>query len=128
MVEISGSYIVIQGKGDYLIEAQKQIRDKKVYQEVSDSENKLSKVAEMKKRGDITQNQLRFFSMNIEKPQTLANFISFTKSIKVCIVSQDGQVFPTAVHLQKNIGNFQIVTWKPLMQRGWSYIEIQMIL
>ena len=118
MVEISGSYIVIQGRSDYLIEAQKQLRDKKVYQEVSDSENKLSKLAEMsnqmfsslKKRCYITQNSLNFFPMNIEKPQTLANFVSFTKSIKGSIVSQDGQVFPTAVHLQKNAGNFQIVT------------------
>ena len=60
----------------------------------------------LKKRGYITQKQLDFFPMNIEKPQTLANFISFTKSIKGCMVSHDGQVFPNAVRLQKNAGNF----------------------
>ena len=47
MVEISGSYVVLYGRSDYLIEAQKQLRDKKVYQEVSGSEKKLSKLAEM---------------------------------------------------------------------------------
>ena len=60
----------------------------------------------LKKRGYITQKQVNFFPMNIEKPQSLANFICFTKSIKGCIVSQDGQVFSTTVHLQKNAGNF----------------------
>ena len=47
MVEISGLYVVLYGRSDYLIEAQKQLRDKKVYQEVSDSEKKLSNLAEM---------------------------------------------------------------------------------
>ena len=75
MVEISGSYIVIQDRSDYLIEAQKQLRDKKFYQEVNDSENKLSILAEMsnqmfsslKKRGYITQKQLNFFSYEYRK-------------------------------------------------------------
>ena len=43
--------------------------------------------------------------MNIEKPQTLANFISFPKFRKGYIMSQDDQLFRTAVHLQKNAKN-----------------------
>ena len=57
------SCIVIWGRNDYLMEAEKQLSDKKVFQEVSDSENILSKSAEMsnkmfsnlKKRGYITE-------------------------------------------------------------------------
>ena len=41
-----GSCIVIWGKNDYLMEAEKQLSDK-VFQEVSNSENILSKLVEM---------------------------------------------------------------------------------
>ena len=42
-----GSCIVIWGRNDYLMEAKKQLSDKKFYQEVSNGENILSKLAEM---------------------------------------------------------------------------------
>ena len=109
-----GSYVLIWGRNDCLMEAGKQLSDKKVYQEVSNSENILSKVAEMsnkmfsnlKKRGYITEKQLKYFPMNIEKPQTLVNFISFPKLVKGCTMSQFGQLFQIVVHLQKNARNF----------------------
>ena len=104
-----GLCIVIWGRNHYLIEAEKHLSDKKVCQEVSNSENILSKLAEMsnkmfsnsKKRGYITElrgyiNNLNIFPMNIE---TLANFISFSKFIKCCTRSQVGQSFRFAVHL-----------------------------
>ena len=43
----SGLCIVIWGRNDYLMEAEKQLSNKNVYQEVSTSENILSKLAEM---------------------------------------------------------------------------------
>ena len=60
------------------MEAEKQLNDKKVYQEVSNSENSLSKLAEMsnrmfsnlKKGVILLKNNLNIFPMNIEKPQT----------------------------------------------------------
>ena len=80
-----GSCFVISGRNDYLMEAEKHLSDTKVYREVSNSENILSKLAEMnnkmfsslKKRDYITENNLHIFPMNIEKP--LVNFISFPK-------------------------------------------------
>ena len=70
-----GSCIVIWGRNDYLMEAEKQLSDKKVYQEVSNGENILSKLAEMskkifinlKKRGYITEKQLKYFSYEYRK-------------------------------------------------------------
>ena len=58
----NGSYVLIWGRNDCLMEAGKQLSDKKVYQEVSNNENILSELAEMgnkmfsnlKKRGYIT--------------------------------------------------------------------------
>ena len=69
------SCIVIWGRNDYLMEAEKQLSDKKVYQEVSNSENILSKLAEMsnkmfsnlKKRGYITEKQLKCFCYGYRK-------------------------------------------------------------
>ena len=81
-----GSCIVIWSRNDYLMEAEKQLSDKKVYQEVSNSENILSKLAEMSNK--------------------MFNFISFPKFIKGCTMSQVGQLFRIAVHLQKNARNF----------------------
>ena len=60
------------------MEAEKQLNDKNVYQEVSNSENILSKLAEMsnrmfsnlKKGVILLKNNLNIFPMNIEKPQT----------------------------------------------------------
>ena len=70
----------------------------------------------LQERGSITEKQLRevilqkknlnIFPINIEKPQTLVNFISFPKFIKDCIMSQDNLLFQIAVHLQKNAWNF----------------------
>ena len=42
-----GSCIVIWGRNDYSMEAEKQLSDNKVYQEVSNSVNILPKLAEM---------------------------------------------------------------------------------
>ena len=66
-----GSCIVIWDSNDYLMEAEKQFSDKKVYQEVNNTENILSKLAELsnkmfsslKKSGYITEKQL----LNIEE-------------------------------------------------------------
>ena len=70
-----GSCIVIWGRNDYLMEAEKQLSDKKVYREVSNSENILSKLAEMsikmfsnlKKRGYIAEKQLKYFPYEYRK-------------------------------------------------------------
>ena len=48
-----GSCIVIWGRDDYLMEAEKQLSDKKVYQGVSNGENILSKLAEMSIRCSV---------------------------------------------------------------------------
>ena len=62
------------------METEKQLSDKKAYQEVSNSQIILSKLAEMsnkvfsslKKRGYITKNQLKFFSYEHRKDANLS--------------------------------------------------------
>ena len=61
--------IVIWGRNDYLMGAEKQLSNKKVYQEVSTSENISSKLPEMSnkmfnslnKKCYITEKQLKYF-------------------------------------------------------------------
>ena len=103
------SCIAIWGRNDYLMEAEKQLSDKKVYQEVSNSENVLSKLAEMsnkmlsglKKWGYITEKQFKYFSYEYRKA---TNFVNCGTPTEKCLELLD-------YHL------------KPLMQRGWSYIK-----
>ena len=93
-----GSCIVIWGQELLLNGSRKKLSDKKVCQEASNSENILTKLAEMsdkmfsslKKRGYITEKQLlNIFRMNIEKPQSLVKFMFFPKFIKGSVMSQD---------------------------------------
>ena len=94
----------------WLLNGSKKTSDKKVYQEVSNSENILSKLAEMsnkifsnlKKKDYITDKQLKYFSYEYGKDTNFVNFISFPKLIKGGTMSQFGQLFRIAVHLQVN--------------------------
>ena len=70
-----------------LMEAEKQLNDKKVYQKVSNGENILSKLAEMsnkmfsslKKSGYITENQLKYFSSEYRKATNFGKLYFLSK-------------------------------------------------
>ena len=105
----------------------KKMIEKKVYWEVINSKNILSKLkwiikclAAWRKRVIIEQNSLSIFPLNKKKPQILVNFISFQKFLKGYTMSQDDQLFQIAAYLQKNGLNLLDYPLKTLMQRGWS--------
>ena len=70
-----------------LMEAEKQLNDKKVYQKVSNGENILSKLAEMsnkmfsslKKSGYITEKQLKYFSSEYRKATNFGKLYFLSK-------------------------------------------------
>ena len=108
----------------------KKIIEKKVYREVINSENILSKLkwiirclAAWRKRIIIQKNSLNIFPLNKEKPRILVNFIFFQKFLKAYTMSQDEQLFRIAAYKRKNGLNLLDYHLKTLMQRGWSYIE-----
>ena len=82
-----GSSIVIWRRNDYLMETGKQLKDKKVYQEVSNNDNILSKLEEMsnkmfgslKKRGCITEKELKYFSYEYRKAKDFSKLYFFPK-------------------------------------------------
>ena len=114
-----GWCVALGGKNDYLLEAEKKIIEKKVYREVINSENILSKpkwiikcLAAWRKRVIIEKNSLNIFPLNKEKPRILVNFISFQKFLKCYTMSQDDQLLRIGAYLRKT-----------LMQWGCSCIE-----
>ena len=125
-----GWCVVLGGRNDYLLEAEKKIIEKKVYREVINSGNILSKpkwiircLAAWRKRIIIQKNSLNIFPLNKEKPRILVNFIFFQKFLKAYTMSQEDQLFRIAAYQRKNGLNLLDYHLKTLMQRGWSYIE-----
>ena len=118
------------------MEAKKQLSDKNVYQEVSNSENILSKLAEMsnkvfnsfKKRGYIIEKQLKYFSYEYRKATNFGKLYILPKIHKKLhnvpgqpVISNCGT--PTEKCLE-----FLDYHLKSLIQRGWPYTKIREIL
>ena len=99
------------------MEAEKLLKDKKVYEEVSNSKNILSKSTEvsnkmfsnLKKRGYITEKRLKYFSYEYRKATNFGKLYFLPKFIKGCTMSQVGQLFRIAIHLQKRLEIFRLL-------------------
>ena len=86
-------------KDDYLLGAEKKLRDKKVYRNVEYNVNILKHLTEasnemfsgLKRRGFITENDLNILNMSAEKPLTLANFTFYLKFIRDFLMYQVDQ-------------------------------------
>ena len=118
-------------RNDNLMEAEKQLSDKKVYQEANNSENILSKLEEMsnkmfsnlKKRGYITEKQLKYFSYEYRKATNFGKLYFVPKIHKRL---QNVQVRPFISNCgtpTEKCSEFLDYHLKPLMQNGWSYIK-----
>ena len=85
-----GSCMVIWDRNDYLLEVDKQIKDKKVYRDVEYNVNNLKDLAEasnemfncLRRRGFITEKKLKYFTYEYKKLPTLANFTFYLKFIR----------------------------------------------
>ena len=94
-----GSCVVIWDRNEYLLQAEKQLRDKKVYRDVEYNVNILKDLAEasneifssLKRRGFITEKQLKYFTLSTEKPLNLANFTFYLKFIRNFLMYQVDQ-------------------------------------
>ena len=65
-----GSCVVVWDRNDYLPEAERQLPDTKVYRDVNNTENSLSKLSErsnrmfssLKRTGFLTEKQMKYFT------------------------------------------------------------------
>ena len=113
------------------MEAEKQLSDKKVYQEVSNSENILSKLAEMsnkmfsnlKKRGYITEKQIKYFCDKYRKATNFGKLYFLPKIHKRLHNVPGRPVILNCGTPTEKCSEFLDYHLKPLMQKGWSYIK-----
>ena len=112
-------------------EAEKQLSDKKVYQQVSNSEKVLSKLAKMsnkiiinlKKRGYITEKQLKYFSYEYRKATNFGKLYFLPKIHKRLHNVPGRPVFSNCGTPTEKCSEFLDYYLKPLMQKGWWYIK-----
>ena len=118
-------------RNDNLMEAEKQLSDKKVYQEANNSENILSKLEEMnnkmfsnlKKRGYITEKQLKYFSYEYRKATNFGKLYFLPKIHKRLHNVPGRPVISNCGTPTEKCSEFLDYHLKPLMQKGWSYIK-----
>ena len=86
-----GSCVFIWDRNDYLLEAEKQLKDKNVYRDVQYNVNVLKDLAEAnnkmfsglkKKEVSLLKNNLNILHMSTVKLLTLANFTFYLRSIR----------------------------------------------
>ena len=103
-----GSFIVIWGRNDYLKEAEKQLSDKKVYQEMS---NKM--FSSLKNRVYITEKQLKYFSYEYRKAAN-SEFLDYhLKPLMqrgLSFIKDSGDFIKTTRNLGSIPGNAVLVT------------------
>ena len=110
------------------MEAEKQLSDEKVYQEVSNGENILSKLAEtskkifinFKKGGYITEKQLKYFSYEYRQAKNFGKLYFLPKIHKWLHNVPGRPVISDCGALTEKCSQFLDYHLKLLMQRGWS--------
>ena len=110
---------------DYLAQAKKQLDDKDVYQElrgdVEDPLEKINKVIrKLRKRGDISNGTLEYFSVNNSK---LGRFYLLPRIHKQLHDVPGGPVISNSGFYTENIFSFIEYHLKPLVQNVKSYIR-----
>ena len=141
-----GSCVVIWGWNDCLMEPGKQLSDKKVYQEVSNTENFLSKLAEvsvsntekilsklaevsnkmfsnLKKGRYITEKQIKHFSDEYRKATNFGKLYFLPKIHKRFHNVPVRPVISTCARPTEKCSEFLDYHLKPLAQKGQSYIK-----
>ena len=125
-----GSFIIILSRNNYLTEAEKQLSDTKVYQEVSNNENILSKLAEinnkmfsnLEKAGCITEKQLKYLSYEYRKATNIGKSYFLFQSHKRLHNVPGRPIISNWGKTSEKCSEFLDYNFKPSMQKGWLYI------
>ena len=103
------------------MEAEKQLSDKKVYQEVSKSEKILSKLAEMSNKM-FSNLKMRVY-ITEKKATNFGKLYFLTKIHKRLHIVLGRLVISNCGTRTENWSEFLDYDLKPLMQKGWSHIK-----
>ena len=113
------------------MEAEKQLKDRKVYQEVRFSENILTDLVEksnamfknLRRKGVISERELKYFTFEYKKATNLGKLYLLPK-IRKCLKNIPGRpVISNCGVLTEKVSEFLDLHLKTVYQNGWSYIK-----
>ena len=121
-----GSFIVVWDRADYLREAEKQLSDKKLYQEVQFKKQMLSNLVDasnnffrgLKTKGFIAEKELKYFTYEYKKACNLGKMYLLPK-----IHKRPSDVPGNCEIPAEKVSEFLDYELKPVMQKGNSYIR-----
>ena len=126
-----GSCIVVWDRADYLREAEKQLSDKKVYQEVQFKKQMLSNLVDtsnnffrgLKTKGFIAEKELKYFTYEYKKACNLGKMYLLPKIHKRLSDVPGRPVISNCGMPTEKVSEFLDYELKPVMQKGKSYIR-----
>ena len=104
-----GSCVVVWDREDYIAEAEKQLGEKNIYKDTDFKEKTLQELIEtsnslfknFKKKGCITEKELKYFSIEFKKATNLGKLYLLPRLINVCLIFHHSQLYQIVVHPQK---------------------------
>ena len=126
-----GSCVVIWDRNDYLLEAEKQLKDKKVSRDVEYNVNVLKDLAEasnkmfsgLRKRGFTTEKQLKYFTYEYRKATNFGKLYLLPKIHKRLYNVPGRPVISNCGTPTEKCSEFLDFHLKPVMQNSWSYLK-----
>ena len=120
-----GSAVVVWDRDDYIEEAEKQLRDKEIYEEVSNDPQPLidtihRKVKKIRKRGDLSADNIKYFMVKNPK---FARFYLLPKIDKRLENVPGRPVISNCGFYTENISAFLDFHLQPLARKVKSYIK-----
>ena len=123
-----GSCVVVRDRNDYLLEAERQLPDTKVYRDVNNTENSLSKLSEtsnrmfssLKRTGFLTEKQMKYFTYEFKKATNFGKLYLLPKIHKRFHNVPGRLVISSCESPKEKFSEFLNHHLKPIMQKGWS--------
>ena len=125
------SCVVVWDHSDYVREAEKQLKDTKVYKNTSDSIDLIPKFTEksnkffesLKRRGFISEKQLKYFRFDFKKACNLGKLYLLPKIHKKMFNVPDRPVISNCGTPTEKVSEFLDSHPQPIMRKGFSYIK-----
>ena len=122
---------MVWDRGDYLLEAEKQLGDRSVYKDISFSETLLTDLAEssnqifhsLKSKGSITDKQRKYFLYNYKNATNLGKLYLLPKIHKRLSNVPERPVISNCGTPTERASDFLHHHLKPVMQNGKPYIR-----
>ena len=126
-----GSSVVVWDRYDYTAEAEKQLKNQKVYKDIEFTEKILQDLVQtsykmfrsLKTKGNIDEKQLKYFTYEYKKTYNLGKLYLLPKIHKRLHDVPGRPVISNCGTPNEKISEFLDRQLKPIMQKSWSYIR-----